>query len=531
MGRAGYGRADVAGQEAVVLLYKVYGPQCVHLLRGDFALALYDTRRGRLWLARNALGTRPLYYAIVGQRLFFGSRVAPLLDLPEVSRDPDPVGLWTFLRAGIVPPPRTFFRAVHKLGPGQSLLADEAGVRMEQHWAPVLADVDRPVSATVAAEQCARMVDDAVAQCLSRVNEVTVLVDGGSGSALIAAAAAKQPGSRVQALVAVVDDPLNPRRLDPARGLAGIPALELVQERLAPSDAEHHLLEIVGFLAEPPPSESLLLDEWACRSTAVSDGTLLRADGAGELLGASGAGAGPAFRRSARHLLGGGPFIERLRSRVARRPLATSAPGELTAARSLGPHSVFSADELGRVAPGLESTPGESVLRGAADALMAGAGNEPASRDIAARVGMVLPEASLAPIAGVATALGVDARWPFLDRRLVEAVNGLPPRLKVPGLGDRSLLQRMARTRLPRQPRLPNNTATPVLFRPGGVPALAAELLAPDRLRRTGYFRPEVVTQMLDEHRHGRRGLDRRLWVVLGVQLWHSLLVDRGRAP
>ena len=227
----------------------------MHLLRGNFALAVYDTRRRRLWLARDALGTRALYYSASEGRLFFGTLIVPLLEAPGVSREPDPAALSAFLRAGMVPAPRTLFRDVRKLAPGQWLLADESGVRVEQYWAPVLADADRPVSAAVAARECGRMLDEWVAGCLSQGNEgVAVLVDGGFGSALIASAAANQGGGAVGALAVAFDDSPKTRELALARRLGGAPGFEIVEERLSSIEAERVLQEVVGRLAEPPAS-------------------------------------------------------------------------------------------------------------------------------------------------------------------------------------------------------------------------------------------------------------------------------------
>ena len=422
----------------------------------------------------------------------------------------------------MVPAHRTLFRDVRKLAPGQWLLADESGVRVEQYWAPVLADADRPVSAAVAARECGRMLDEWVAGCLSQGNEGAVLVDGGFGSALIAAAAANQAGGPVRALAVAFDDAPKTREVALARRLGGAPGFEIIEERLSSIDAERVLQEVVGRLAEPPAAESVLLDEWACRSLPASARVLLKADGAVELFGGSAglSGLPPRGPRSASGV------ARRLRERLGSRAGSLESHG-VTAARFLAARSVFSKEDLGLLAPGLEPRRGEDEVHRAVETLMAGAGHDSTSRNVAAELGLVLPETRLTPVAGVATARGVDVRWPFLDRRFVETVSGLPPRLKALGVGKRSLLGRVAGARLPSWTGRPSRRDGPVLFGPGRVPSLAAELLAPERLRRTGPFRPDAVARMFEEHRRGRPGSGWRLWAVLGVQLWHALFVER----
>jgi asparagine synthase (glutamine-hydrolysing) len=522
MERRGHRRPDVGAQEAVVHLYEQYGPACIHLLRGDLGLAVYDARRSRLWLARDPLGTRPLYYSISGGRLLFGSLLAPLLEASGVGREPDLAGLSAFLRAGFVPAPRTLFRDIRKLAPGQSLLVDESSIHVEAHWAPVLTDADRPVSATVAAEECARMLDEWVAARLPPEGQGMVLVDGGLGSALIATAAAKRFGDRVRALVVAFDDPASSSRFELARRVAGASGLDIMEHRLTPREAERILPEVVGRVAELPAVESLVLDEWACRSLPASARVLLRADGAAELFGDAERLAGPSpIGRLARRLFDG------LHGRAGILALSGSESQALTAARFVSARTIVSREELASLAPELEPPAGQDEVQRAVEALMAGAGDDPPSRNLAAELGLVLPERDLGPVASVATARGVDVRWPFLDRLAVEAVSKLPPRFKAPGLRERSLLEGMAGTRLPGWMRRPGRSGGPVLFAPGRIPGLATDLLAPERLRRTGYFRPDAVARLLEEHRRGRPGLGRRLWALLGIQLWHALFVDR----
>ncbi|MFH2000489.1 MAG: asparagine synthase (glutamine-hydrolyzing), partial [Planctomycetota bacterium] len=126
-----YTRSDT---EVLVHLYEEYGPEFVRHLNGQFAIALWDTRRERLMLARDRVGIRPLYYAEQGGALIFGSEVKALLASGRVEARLDPKALdqvftfWTTL------PGRTVFEGVCSLPPGHYLLADEKGISEHNYW-------------------------------------------------------------------------------------------------------------------------------------------------------------------------------------------------------------------------------------------------------------------------------------------------------------------------------------------------------------------------------------------------------------
>ena len=103
------------------------GPALLLALRGMYALALWDSARRQLLLARDPYGIKPLYYADDGSTLRFASQVKALLAGGALSRDPDPAGLVGFHLFGHVPEPFTWYRAIHALPAGHSLLIDERG--------------------------------------------------------------------------------------------------------------------------------------------------------------------------------------------------------------------------------------------------------------------------------------------------------------------------------------------------------------------------------------------------------------------
>ena len=118
--------------ETILHLYEERGPDCVQALNGDFAFALWDSKRQRLLLARDRLGVRPLFYTEAGGRLIFGSEIKALLAQAAVARDLDPIALGQVFTTWSPVPPRTMFRRIQSLRPGHVLIADRSMLTIRQ---------------------------------------------------------------------------------------------------------------------------------------------------------------------------------------------------------------------------------------------------------------------------------------------------------------------------------------------------------------------------------------------------------------
>src|SRR6266566_4198517 len=121
--------------ETVVHAYEEYGRDCVHHLRGMFAFAIWDTKQKRLFIARDRLGIKPLYYRMNADTFLFGSEIKVLLAHPEVRPEFNRAGLPEYLAFGYLSGADTFYSGIRKLMPGHWLEVNEAGdVRIEQYW-------------------------------------------------------------------------------------------------------------------------------------------------------------------------------------------------------------------------------------------------------------------------------------------------------------------------------------------------------------------------------------------------------------
>ena len=130
----GHSFATHSDTEVVLRQYMEDGVDCLKRFNGMFSFAIWDRDEGRLFLARDRMGIKPLHYACVNGELAFASEIKALLKHPGVSRDIDPLSLSKFLAFSYIPAPHTMFRNIRKLEPGTFLLFSKNGLTKEVYW-------------------------------------------------------------------------------------------------------------------------------------------------------------------------------------------------------------------------------------------------------------------------------------------------------------------------------------------------------------------------------------------------------------
>jgi asparagine synthase (glutamine-hydrolysing) len=120
--------------ETIVHLYEEYGEECFAMLRGMFAIVLWDSRERKLLLARDRVGKKPLFFAADAKRILFGSELKCLLAGDSLPRDINIEALSDYFSLGYIPAPKTIYRSVQKLLPGHYLVASAQGVRVQRYW-------------------------------------------------------------------------------------------------------------------------------------------------------------------------------------------------------------------------------------------------------------------------------------------------------------------------------------------------------------------------------------------------------------
>ena len=131
---AGHTLTTSGDTEVIAHLYEEYGTDCVSRLNGMFCFALWDDRHHRLFLARDRVGKKPLFYSFRGASLSFASELQALIQDHEIEREVDPEAIDAYLTYGYIPAPMSVFRGVHKLPPGHVLVYQEGALTIERYW-------------------------------------------------------------------------------------------------------------------------------------------------------------------------------------------------------------------------------------------------------------------------------------------------------------------------------------------------------------------------------------------------------------
>jgi asparagine synthase (glutamine-hydrolysing) len=497
-GHAFRGEGDV---EIVPHLYEEHGEAFVERLRGMFALALWDERPGRLVLARDRFGIKPLYLAEVGGALAFASELRPLLAL-GASAEEDADALAGYAALGWISGEATGVRGVRRLLPGRVLVRENGAVRERRYWEPA-----RPTEAAPLADT----LGDAVRLHLRSDVPLAVLLSGGLDSSLIAALAAGELEEPLRTFsVGFADAEYDER--GPARAVAaaiGSRHEELLVETRVADD----LPEIAASLEQPLADGAAIPLWYLCRAVAAEVKVALAGDGGDEVFGGYSRYAWDA--RAAR--LGS---LRRLAGVLGRVPHGSGRKDVVRRAAKLLRHA--GRPEAERYAAWFGAERGsEWFERLFADAPR---GLTPLGRLQSVDLGAMLADDLMLKADKLSMAHSLELRVPFLDHEVVSAGLFLPDREKVRGVRTKVAIRRLVAERLPAEiARRPKQGFDVPLDR-----WLRGELreLAGDALVGDG-----AALALLD--RHARREVDagQELYSALMLALWRSSVAAARAAP
>jgi asparagine synthase (glutamine-hydrolysing) len=538
---AGRGHALRSGSDAevVVHLYEELGAACVDRLQGMFAFAVWDERRGRLMLARDRLGKKPLYWALHGGALVFGSEPRALLQDPELPREPDPVAIDAFLVNQYVPHHLCAFRGMRKLAPASTVVWSPGGTpHVARYW-----DLEyRPklrLGADEAAERLRGLILAATGRRLESEVPLGALLSGGLDSSTVVAAAVRASGRRIKTFsVAFRDQGVDESAH--ARAVArhcGTEHHELELDAIEPGLLPRIAWHLGEPLADPAVVPTFQLAELTRRHVTVA----LNGDGGDEsfagydryrrLASTRPAEALPAHARRALasrllRLAGGDegrapwPRAARLARRAALSPPRRYADlfrhfGEADRGGLYGPalsHALDQYDPLSHVEAEWLARPGVGW----------------ADRAMATDLRTYLPDDLLAKVDLTSMAHGLEVRSPLLDQELMAFAARLPARLKGNLTSGKLLLKRAVRPWLPAEiiDRPKHGFAVPIAaWLRGPLREFAEDMLLDRATVARGMLAPAGVRAALRDHAAGH---DRSLaiWTMLSLELWLRTCVD-----
>lgn len=186
------GRAAHSDRDLILAAYRLWGQECPSRLFGDYAFAIWDAAKGRLFCARDPVGVQPFYYAQTPRGFAFASAVEAVLAAPGVPGELDEIMVRSYLTSDPTTTTRTFFQAVRKLPPGHSMVVKGGALRLRRHWRPEESPRLPPASDDDYAEQFLHLYRQAVRDRLHGPDPMGTHLSGGLDSSSIAVLAARE---------------------------------------------------------------------------------------------------------------------------------------------------------------------------------------------------------------------------------------------------------------------------------------------------------------------------------------------------
>jgi asparagine synthase (glutamine-hydrolysing) len=519
--------------EAIVHAYEQWGTAAIARLRGMFGLAIWDTRSRTLLVARDRIGIKPMHYANVNGRLYFGSELKSLLQAPDLPRDLDMDAVDHFLSFLYTPRDGSIFTSVRKLPPGHLLTWHDGRMTIEQYWQLPATETYRGSEAD-AVHQLRRVLTDAVRSHLVSDVPLGAFLSGGIDSSLVVGLMTETSGARVKTFSIGFNEPAFDE-LEHARRVArhfGTDHHELVVR----PDAIGILDQLVSHFDEPFADASAIptwyVSEMARRHVTV----VLSGDGGDELFGG--------YDRYLPH-----PRVlafDRYSPRALRRVAAIAAARLPHGVRGKNFLRHVGRDDRGRYLDairffGTDEKP--SLLTADARRRMHGADAEHRLARHFDRYAQLpwptqmmrfdtetyLPEDVLTKVDRMSMAHSIESRVPLLDNEVIAFASTLPASLKIKNGRRKHVLKEVAATLLPdeilNRPKQGFGVPLGIWFRGNLRELFSDTLLSPTCLQR-GYFEPAFVRQIVDQHLAGKRDHTLRLWQLVVFERWHQQYAD-----
>lgn len=532
--------------EVIVHLYEEFGPACLDKLNGQFAFALWDTRRRALFLARDRLGVRPLFYAQAGGRLLFASEIKALFSDASVARELDAEGVRQVFSFWAPVAPRTCFRGIHELPPGCYLELREGAPRVASYWTLAFESSCRD-DMPAAVEEFRSLLTDAVSVRLRADVPVGAYLSGGLDSSAIASIIRRLDRGPLDTFSISFTDPQfdeSEHQLSMARFLGTthqvVHATHEDIGRVFPDVVWH----TEAALTRTAPAPMFLLSQLV-RDQGYK--VVLTGEGADEFLGGY-----DIFKEAMIRRFWARQPESRIRPLLLRRiypdipGLAATGPAYLQAFFGGGLRETNAPDFSHQV----RWKNNRRNLR-----LFAESGAGAHGGPFALPVDLPCDFSSWGPLERaqyleirvflsgyllssqgdrVAMAHSVEGRHPFLDHRLVAFCNRLPARFKLRGLREKRLLREAVRDWLPAgiSNRLKRPYRAPIrrCFAPCPATEYVEEMLDPGAIGAAGVFKPQAVDHLVTRWRGGGafgETDEMALVGVLSTQLLHHRFVLR----
>jgi asparagine synthase (glutamine-hydrolysing) len=525
--------------EVIVHAYEQWGAACVERFRGMFAFAIWDARARRMFLARDRVGKKPLFYTQVGNQFFFASELQGLLAFEGVRRTPDLAALNAYLAWGYVPAPSSAFEGIYKLPPAHTLTVDltDGGLKekVECYWS---LDYEPKVdwSEAEAGERLRAALTEAVRLRLISDVPVGAFLSGGIDSSIVVGLMAQLSSVPVQTF-SIGFEEQGFDELPHARRIAQLWGTDH-HEHIVKPDAAEVIPILARHYGEPFADSSAVPTYYVAKMTAQNVKVALNGDGGDESFAgyerywgqrmaarfgrAPGLGVAASLLRKMKtgsersNLRRAVRFLEAARQQPSGRYASWMSYLDVPARASLCTPEFLSYGD----SAGAERIP--RLFKGKEDL-------DPVDAAMSVDVRSYLPYDLLVKVDIAAMASSLEGRSPLLDHEVMELAARLPAKMKLRGRRGKHILTETFKDLLPSEnvERRKMGFGVPVgaWFR-GPLKDLLMDSLLSERALTHDYFQRDAVVAYFGDHMEGRADHGQRLWSLLMLEMWHQEVVN-----
>jgi asparagine synthase (glutamine-hydrolysing) len=529
--------------EVIVHLYEELGPQCVERLRGMFAFAIWDENAKTLFLARDRVGIKPLYYSLTDRALVFASEIKAILADPSINRELAPEIIDRFMTFLYVPGEETLLKGVRKLAPGHYLLIKNGKAELRQYWDLQFSKPSNPLSLNDAEQELSNLLAEAVELHMIADVPVGVLLSGGVDSTAVLSFAAEKTDKEISSYTVGFSD----------SGVADErPYAKLAAETFG---TQHHDMTITaGDFADFLPRYVWHMEEPVCEPPAVAMYYVSKLAKKYVKVLLSGEGGDEAFAgySNYRNIL----WLERLKhimpalngavsrglsgvsswfhsSRLAKySPLMNATFPDYYYSRTSNPYR-SSSNGLGE----LYSTDFErSIDRECTVEPLQKLFSKVKDQGILDQMLYIdtktwLPDDLLIKADKMTMANSLELRVPLLDHKVLEFAAALPAEYKVRGFSLKYILKRALSKRVPQAILKRKKVGFPVPYDSwmrGDLKNWLNGILLDGETSARGYFRKSTVEKLLSENASSGR-YSKELFSLAVLELWHRQFLGNER--
>lgn len=523
--------------EVILHLYEEKGQDCLEDLNGMFAFALWDKNKKLLFLARDRLGIKPLYYSYTNGNLIFASEIKALFEIEGIKREVDLQALDQYLTFLWVPDPKTIFKGIYKLPPGHYLIYKDKEVSIKEYWDLNFTEIDYTEKEWI--EKILSKLEEVVKRHLISDVPLGVFLSGGIDSSTILAFMSKILNKRIKAYTTIFREEdmkqiQSEGDLQYARLVAKAFNAEHTEIKLGPNIVQ--LLPTVVYQMDEPVADVAPINTYLiCQAAKGRLKVLLSGIGADEIfagypwdLGAKLLNVYGRVPKWIDYLLWASTpvlfngmnflYLRRLKKFI---DIAHKKDG------ILGFRTFFTHTQKDKLYTGdlQENLRGFDAYQKHREYLKKVKDKDDLTQMLYLDIKTFLPCLNLAYTDKMSMANSIEVRVPFLDYELVEFAASMPSNLKIKWLRQKYIYKKAVETLLPQSviKRRKLGFGAPIGAWRDELRPLIDDLLSEESVKKRGYFNYDLIRQI----KNGSTDNWINIWQLLILELWHRIHIDR----